>query len=235
MPTKLRFTRPSTGTVLGATALFVALSGPAYATAAKLIDGGSIKTGTVTTKQLKNGTVGQADLDAKVVALLNDSGTGVAGPKGDTGAKGDTGVKGDSGAKGEKGDTGSKGDKGDKGEPGTSASNDSIHGLQAGQLGPHVVRAFALASGGLAAGQCKGYDVTDFAWVSSASVSNVIVTPVHSGNNYSTPTVGFPDTLDVSATLDLGTQSKSAVHFRICNRGASAVADETYMLNVILL
>ena len=51
----MRFTRrrPSPAMVVALIALFVALGGPAQAK--RVIDGGSIRKGTITSKQIKNG------------------------------------------------------------------------------------------------------------------------------------------------------------------------------------
>jgi hypothetical protein len=49
-------------------ALFIALDGPA--TAARLIDGSSIKRNSVTTKQVRNGTLGTQDLSKRAIASL---------------------------------------------------------------------------------------------------------------------------------------------------------------------
>jgi hypothetical protein len=54
--------------VVALIALFVALGGPAQAK--RLIDGGSIRKGTITSKQIKNGSVAQADLTKAAVRSL---------------------------------------------------------------------------------------------------------------------------------------------------------------------
>ncbi len=73
--------RPALGTVLGATALAVALaSSGGVAEAAKLINGKLIKPNTVTTKQIKDGTIAPADLSAaaKVAGAPGAPGTSLA-------------------------------------------------------------------------------------------------------------------------------------------------------------
>ena len=60
--------RPSPAMVVALIALFVALGGPAQAK--RLIDGGSIRKGTITTKQIKNGSVAKADLTKAAVRSL---------------------------------------------------------------------------------------------------------------------------------------------------------------------
>jgi hypothetical protein len=54
--------------VVALIALFVALGGPAQAK--RLIDGGSIRKGTITSKQIKNGSVAKADLTKTAVRSL---------------------------------------------------------------------------------------------------------------------------------------------------------------------
>ncbi|MFT4288538.1 collagen-like protein [Nocardioides sp.] len=87
--------RPSTGTVLGATALVVALAGTGTAAdAAKLISGNTIKPNTITTKQIKDGTLTVADLAPGTLATGSTGPAGPAGPKGATGPAGANGVSG---------------------------------------------------------------------------------------------------------------------------------------------
>jgi hypothetical protein len=66
----MRITRrhPSPAMVVALIALFIALGGPAQAK--RLIDGGSIRKGTITTKQIKNGSVAKADLSKAAVKSL---------------------------------------------------------------------------------------------------------------------------------------------------------------------
>jgi hypothetical protein len=54
--------------VVALIALFIALGGPAQAK--RLIDGRTIRTGTITTKQIKNGSVAKADLSKAAVKSL---------------------------------------------------------------------------------------------------------------------------------------------------------------------
>ncbi|HWI72604.1 MAG TPA: hypothetical protein VNT55_11660 [Baekduia sp.] len=54
--------------VVALLALFIALDGPA--TAARLIDGGSIKRNSITNKQVRNGTLGVQDLSKRAVTTL---------------------------------------------------------------------------------------------------------------------------------------------------------------------
>jgi hypothetical protein len=66
----MRFTRrrPSPAMVVALIALFVALGGPAQAK--RVIDGGSIRKGTITSRQIKNGSVAKADLSKTAVSSL---------------------------------------------------------------------------------------------------------------------------------------------------------------------
>jgi hypothetical protein len=62
--------RPSPAMVVALIALFVALGGPAQAKK-RLMDGGLIRKGTVTSRQLKNGSVAKADLTKGAVRALS--------------------------------------------------------------------------------------------------------------------------------------------------------------------
>jgi hypothetical protein len=87
----------SAGTVLGATALVVALAGTgAAADAVKLINGSLIKKNTVTSKQIKDGTITTRDLAPSLRART----PGVPGPAGPAGAPGPRGVAGSAVASG---------------------------------------------------------------------------------------------------------------------------------------
>lgn len=112
--------------VVAFVALFLSLTGGAIA--AKLITGKDIRDGSLTSKDLKKGTVGVGSLSAETQALIRRAGlqgeTGASGAPGAKGAKGDIGpagatggggVKGDAGAKGDIGFTGLTGAKGDTG------------------------------------------------------------------------------------------------------------------------
>lgn len=105
--------RPSLGTVLGGTALFVALGGTSYAAAtlpAKSVGATQLKTSAVTSAKLKAGAVTSAKVKDGSL-LLKDFKAGQL-PGGGSGAAGATGPKGDTGAKGDKGATGDTGPAG---------------------------------------------------------------------------------------------------------------------------
>lgn len=224
--------RPSFGTALGATALFVALSGPAYATATRLLDGSTIKPGTITARQIKDGSVSESELSKSVVRKLSAAGVpGAKGAQGDAGAKGDSGAKGDTGPKGASGDKGDKGDKGDRGEQGPSGVSGQV---SASALGRNVLRAVTIQTGGLAGNECKAYDFTATQLLYSAPppISHVIATPVRGVTNWIENPADFPDDVVVSSAVNLGTDT---VRFRLCNLSASSKPDAKYGLEIIIL
>ena len=96
VPSDTRSRISTAALVVAALALFVALGGPAYA--AKLIDGKAIKAGSITAKQLANGSVTLAKIDKKARTSLKAK--GATGPQGATGAPG---AAGDPGARGRAG------------------------------------------------------------------------------------------------------------------------------------
>jgi hypothetical protein len=72
-------------------------------------------TGLITGVQIKNGTIGLADLSKKAKRSLKNQ-RGSAGPRGEVGPQGPAGQQGPQGPAGAKGDTGDKGVKGDNGD-----------------------------------------------------------------------------------------------------------------------
>jgi hypothetical protein len=93
-------------------ALFVALSGTAYA-------GATLARNSVGSTQIKTGAVGSSEVkDGALTPKDFKSGSLPQGAKGDTGAAGAQGPKGDTGATGAAGPQGAKGDKGDQGDTG---------------------------------------------------------------------------------------------------------------------
>lgn len=68
MPHRLKGLRPSAPMVVALLALFVALDGPA--TAARLVNGSSIKRNSITSKQIRNGTLGRQDLSKLAQSYL---------------------------------------------------------------------------------------------------------------------------------------------------------------------
>jgi len=103
--------RPSVPTVIATVALVFAMAGVAPA-ASKLINGKNIKKGTITSTQVKDGSLKRVDFAAGTLV------PGPAGPKGATGAKGADGVSGSDGAPGADGAPGTPGTDGADGAPG---------------------------------------------------------------------------------------------------------------------
>ena len=120
MPTRVP-SRLTSAHALASVALFLALGGSAYA-AAK-IRARDIKTGAVTTRALKDGTIRLGDIrEAARERLRGQEGdrgprgrTGLRGPKGDRGPTGPTGA---TGARGRRGRRGMKGETGPQGPAG---------------------------------------------------------------------------------------------------------------------
>jgi hypothetical protein len=100
---RIRFTP---ATVIASIALFVALAGSAAA-----------GTALITGAQIKNGSIGLADLSATAKSSLRGQ-QGPAGPAGAGGAFGPQGVAGPQGIQGPQGERGPQGSPGSKGEPG---------------------------------------------------------------------------------------------------------------------
>lgn len=105
---------------VAAVCAFVAVGGPA--TAARWIDGKTIKPRSVGERQLADGAVGKRQLARNVRDALAKAGRpGPTGPQGAQGPKGDRGPqgpKGDQGPQGPKGDQGPQGPQGDPGPAG---------------------------------------------------------------------------------------------------------------------
>lgn len=94
------------------------------ASAARLITGADIKDESVTSKDIKNGTLGLKDMRPAVSNLILNH-------------KGDKGEAGTPGAQGPKGDTGPAGPKGDTGAPGADAFGYVSAGAGYAGLGAH--------------------------------------------------------------------------------------------------
>lgn len=84
--------RPRLSTIIACLALFIALGGTATA-AKQVINGKSIKKGTITAKQIKNKSITKAKLKPATVKALKGN-QGPQGLKGDTGATGAAGKDG---------------------------------------------------------------------------------------------------------------------------------------------
>jgi hypothetical protein len=107
--------RPSPAIVIAVIALIAAMSGTAVADGVHAV-AAKLKKGSVTTREIKDGSVRLADINKKDRVSLK----GAKGDTGATGATGAAGAKGDAGAPGAPGAPGAKGDKGDKGDIGPS-------------------------------------------------------------------------------------------------------------------
>jgi hypothetical protein len=101
---------PKPATVISITALFVSLSGGAYATSQALIG----------SAQIKNGSIQLADISGKAKKALRGKrgARGPAGPVGATGAIGPTGATGATGPPGPQGPAGANGTQGPQGVQG---------------------------------------------------------------------------------------------------------------------
>jgi hypothetical protein len=100
--------KPSPAMVVALLALFFAIGG-AQAIAAqvsKLINGSQIKANTITSKQVKDGSLAKKDFKAGQLPAGAKGDTGPQGPAGPQGAQGAQGAQGVQGEQGVKGDTG---------------------------------------------------------------------------------------------------------------------------------
>lgn len=119
--------------------LVLVLLGGGTATAAKLITGKQIKNGSLTSVDVKKGSLGADRLSAAARKSLSSAAAagaaGPVGPAGAAGAKGETGAQGVPGAQGTAGAQGAAGAKGDTGERGPSdvfIHRDDFHTFAAG-------------------------------------------------------------------------------------------------------
>jgi hypothetical protein len=112
---------PTPSIALAGAALFLALGGSAVAANA-LIQAGDIAPGAVTSKAIRNGTVGPEDLSRSVRTSL-EGGPGASGARGDTGPGGGPGSNGANGPNGGNGAEGGKGSNGANGPNGANGAN----------------------------------------------------------------------------------------------------------------
>jgi hypothetical protein len=150
--------RPSVPTVIATVALVFAMAGVAPA-ASKLINGKNIKRGTITSTQVKDGSLKRVDFAAGTLV------PGPAGPKGAAGAPGAPGVSGSDGqdgapgAPGTPGAPGAPGNDGQPGQgpayfhnysglsvPGSAASVAQLGGTTSLATGPYVITAIGEVS-----------------------------------------------------------------------------------------
>lgn len=180
--------RPSPAMLVALLALFLAAGGgqavaSGVAHVAKLINGSQIKPNTITSKQVKNGSLLGKDFKAGELP---------AGAKGDPGPKGDTGPQGVQGIQGPQGDQGLKGDKGDTGTVDTSnfytkAQSDSNYLATAGKAADSDLLDGIDSTGFLAAG-AKAADSDLFDGSDSSQFTRGISTSV--GGNFDTVASG---------------------------------------------
>lgn len=121
---------PTPSIALAGAALFLALGGSAVAANA-LIQAGDIAPGAVTSKAIRNGTVGPEDLSRSLRTSL-EGGPGASGARGDTGPGGGPGSNGANGPNGGNGAEGGKGSNGANGPNGANGSDgtDGIDGVK---------------------------------------------------------------------------------------------------------
>ncbi len=108
-------------TVVAASALFVALGGPAAA-ATGLVNARNIATGAVTGKAIKNGTIGSKDLNKRAKSAMR----GRAGSNGTDGRNGLSGINGANGPNGANGADGTNGKNGSNGAPGADGADGTL-------------------------------------------------------------------------------------------------------------
>jgi hypothetical protein len=101
-PFDVRLPRPGYASVLATLALFLAVGGPAFAGAKVLLTGNDIADGSLTSQDVRNGSLQPADFSARGLALLRGSqgARGVDGPQGERGPAGPAGAPGERAAAG---------------------------------------------------------------------------------------------------------------------------------------
>src|SRR3954452_6721767 len=112
--------------VTSSLALFIALSGGAYAAATlprNSVGSTQLKNNAVTTAKVKDGTLKRGDFAAGELPTLQPSVRGEAGPTGPAGPAGPQGAAGAQGDPGVAGTTGAKGEPGTPGAPGAPGTN----------------------------------------------------------------------------------------------------------------
>jgi hypothetical protein len=145
--------RPSGALIVACVALFVSLSGGAYAATTFILPVGSVGS-----RQIKTGAVTTSKLSPWVNRMLNDVATGhikgLQSPNGGTGAAGATGATGPTGATGATGASGAQGAQGNQGpagQNGTDGTNgtDGANGADASMLGYEVSNGASWSLSGL--------------------------------------------------------------------------------------
>jgi Collagen triple helix repeat (20 copies) len=230
----LHLKRPSGALIVACVALFVSLSGGAYAATTFILPAGSVGR-----QQIKTGAVSTSKLSPWINRMLTDVATGhikgLQGPKGDggatgavgatgatgspgatgaTGAKGDTGATGTTGAKGDTGATGATGAKGDTGATGATGPQ-GPQGAQgpAGQNGTNRTNGTNGTNG--ADASMLGYEVSNGAtW----SLSGLPVAIAASNPSYE----------DAAVLVDLGPASQFN---GITIQGSGPISDDVWITN----
>ena len=113
---------PSPALVVASLALFIALGGTGYAVSALPRD-------SVTSTQVKNGSLEAVDLSANARGELTTRAKAVKGPRGPKGPKGPKGATGPQGPAGAPGPSGVRGETGATGPPGTTGAQ-GISGIR---------------------------------------------------------------------------------------------------------
>lgn len=199
--------------VVALLALFVALDGPA--TAARLIDGRSIKRNSITTGQVRNKTLGTQDLSAKAVAALKQTPRNSV-TTASIRAKAVDGSKLADGAVG-------AGALAPKAVDGTKLGDGAVGTVQlgAGAVTPSKIADGAIGAAAIADGSLQGPDVGDFFGsvivdytpFAPNTCQTAPIDPTPTGNPQAqiaddvilaTPAPGFSDLLTVSAYPGVG-------------------------------
>jgi hypothetical protein len=222
--------RPSPATVLAAVALFVALGGPAWA--GQLVNGKRIKPNTVTTKQIKDHSIGERDVDptllARLLAVVDGSVTGTSVADGSLGAS----------------DLAPGSINGDRIAPGAVGSS----AVADGGLSARDLAAGAIGTDAIDDGSLRGADVGRFSGTielpfsaipigkcaSSASTSLSGPTPTENLSDDAiavTPRAGFPASTVVTAEAVGANQIKVT----ICNLGGGELAAANRKFNYLTI
>jgi hypothetical protein len=211
--------RPSPATVLAAVALFVALGGPAKA--AQLLNGKQIKPNSVTTKQIKDFSIGERDLNKSLVNRLASVGA--------------NSVNGSSVADGSLGTA----DLAPGSVDGSRLAAGAVGATNVadGSLGASDLGANAVETGTIRDGSLRGVDVGRFTGTLELPFSPIPVGKCGSSTSTSltgtaasedlhddaivvTPNAGFPTTAVVGAAPAGANQ----ITVTICNLGAAELA-----------